>query len=135
MTFQNSSGMHKSISAGFLEPEAAKRYKNAECATLPFAKIIIEKSGLAQLGSEVHVFDLACGTGAVIQELYNAVPREKWGQLKVLGGDVSPPMLAYLEARGKDQGWTGLETQIIDGDVRFSQQVTTTRRYDINFSA
>jgi ubiquinone/menaquinone biosynthesis C-methylase UbiE len=101
-----------------MDSDAARKYENAENATIPFAKILIEKSGLAGFdGKEAHILDLACGTGAVIKELYDAVPREKWGKLKVLGADVSPPMLSYLAARGTAQGWPNLETRVVDGSV------------------
>lgn len=109
-----------SLAAGFLDASAAQRYKNAEVATLPYAKIIVEKSGIAKhvdIGAEAHVLDFACGTGAVIHGLYNSVPKEKWGSLKVTGTDMSPAMLEYLEARGKREGWTGLETKVVDGNV------------------
>jgi SAM-dependent methyltransferase len=116
MTFQSQKQLQNS---GFMASDAAKKYENAENATLPFAKILIEKSRLAQLGDgEASILDLACGTGAVIKELYEAVPKEMWEGLKVLGADVSPPMLEYLVARGKAQGWPNLETKIIDGSVR-----------------
>jgi ubiquinone/menaquinone biosynthesis C-methylase UbiE len=50
--------------------------------------------------------------------LYDAVPKEKWDELKILGGDVSNSMLAYLKGRGEKEGWKGLETRIVDGNVR-----------------
>lgn len=95
----------------------AERYQNVENASRPFGKLIVEKSGLANSDGEAHIFDLATGTGAAIQELYDAVPKEKWGQLKVLGGDISPVMLDYLNKRAETQGWPGLETQVMDGRV------------------
>jgi ubiquinone/menaquinone biosynthesis C-methylase UbiE len=100
------------------DPGIAERYANAENATRPFAKILMEKAGLSQLDKPAHVFDLATGTGAAIQELYDAVPKEKWGDLKVLGGDVSKDMIEYLQARGEKEGWTGLETRVLNGNVR-----------------
>lgn len=109
-----------SLSGGFLDAKAAEIYKSAEKATRPFAKIIVQKSGVAQCvesGGEAHVLDFACGTGAVIQEVYNSVPKEKWGQLKVTGTDVSPAMLEYLGKRGEREGWVGLETKVVDGNV------------------
>lgn len=116
---------HKFASTAWSQADVAEKYANAENATRPFARIMVEKSGLpssissSQEGKEVYnVFDLATGTGAAIQELYDAVPREKWGQLKVLGGDLSAPMLAYLGKRGEKQGWMGLETRVVDGNVR-----------------
>ncbi len=63
----------------------------------------------------VTIFDLGCGTGAVEAEIYAAVPKEQWGILKVLAGDISTPMLEYLKARGQEEGWTGLETRVVDG--------------------
>jgi ubiquinone/menaquinone biosynthesis C-methylase UbiE len=104
----------------FLDAEAAQKYKNAENATRPYAKTIIQQSGIVaylNLGGEANVLDFGCGTGVVVHELYNTVPKEKWGQLKVLGTDISPPMLEYLRARGDEQGWTALDTKIVDGNV------------------
>ncbi len=95
----------------------AEKYKEAEAAARPFCKAMVAKSGLKDLTSEAYIFDLATGTGAAIQEVYDAVPKEKWGLLKVLGGDISDDMLAYLKKRGETEGWTGLETRIVDGNV------------------
>jgi ubiquinone/menaquinone biosynthesis C-methylase UbiE len=106
----------------FLHAEAAQKYLNAENATRPYAKTVVERSGIAAYldsGAEANVLDFACGTGVVVQELYDTVPKGKWGQLKVLGTDISPPMLEYLRARGENQEWTGLETKIVDGNVSF----------------
>ncbi|KAH8640612.1 hypothetical protein IG631_03553 [Alternaria alternata] len=108
--------------ANFLEAEAAQRYKNAEKATGPYAKTLVGQSGIVahlDSGAEANVLDFACGTGVVVQKLYDTIPKERWGQLKVLGADISPPMLEYLKARGEKQGWMGLETKIVDGNVRF----------------
>lgn len=95
----------------------AERYANAENATRPSCQLLVAKSGLADLTDDVKVFDLATGTGAAVQEIYDAVPKEKWGKVSILGGDVSEPMLAYLKARGEREGWTGLETKQLDGNV------------------
>ncbi|KAF1831385.1 S-adenosyl-L-methionine-dependent methyltransferase [Decorospora gaudefroyi] len=117
MSSQTPIAFTQKLSNLFLDDDTAKRYKNAENVTRPFAKSIVDKSGLPQLDGEAHVLDLGCGTGVVIQAVYDAVPKGKWGQLKVLGGDVSLSMLEYLGSRGKEQGWTGLETQVIDGNA------------------
>ncbi|KAG9193036.1 hypothetical protein G6011_03071 [Alternaria panax] len=110
--------------ADFSGAEAAQRYKNAENATGPYAKIIVGQSGIAAYlnsGAEANVLDFACGTGVVAQKLYDMIPKEKWRQLKVLGADISPPMLEYSKARGEKQGWVGLETKIVDGNGDFTQ--------------
>lgn len=108
------------------DADAARKYESAEKATRAFAKIIVEKSGLAKSSSDSYIFDLATGSGAAVKELYDAVPKEKWGQLKVLGGDISPIMLGYLTKRGEKEGWTGLETQVLDGNVSLA---SSTSRY------
>lgn len=97
--------------------DVAERYKVAENATRPFAKIMIDLANkLAPPPSPpLRVFDLACGTGAVEAELYAATPREQWDGLSVLAGDISPPMLEYLSARKEAEGWSGVQTKVVDG--------------------
>ncbi|KAH6882923.1 S-adenosyl-L-methionine-dependent methyltransferase [Alternaria rosae] len=110
--------------ASFLDAEAAQKYKNAEKATRPYVKTIVQQSGIAaylESGAEASILDFACGTGVVAQEIYDTVPKEKWGQLKVLGTDISPPMLEYLRARGETQGWMGLDTKTVDGNTDLTQ--------------
>ncbi|KAI4646741.1 hypothetical protein J4E93_004964 [Alternaria ventricosa] len=110
--------------ASFLDAEAAQKYKNAEKATRPYVKTIVEQSGIAahlESGAEANILDFACGTGVVAQEIYDTVPKERWGQLKVLGADISPPMLEYLRARGETQGWKGLDTKVVDGNTDITQ--------------
>jgi ubiquinone/menaquinone biosynthesis C-methylase UbiE len=103
------------------DPSVAQRYVNAENATRPFAQILMQKANIHSLDKDAHVLDLATGTGAAIAELYNAVPKEKWSHLKVLGADVSQDMLNYLAKRGESEGWTGLETRVVDGNVCFAR--------------
>lgn len=121
--------------ASFLDAEAAQKYKNAEKATRPFVKTIVQQSGMAaylESGAEASILDFACGTGVVAQEIYDTVPKEKWGQLKVLGTDISPPMLEYLRARGETQGWMGLDTKVVDGNVSYSCLRALQHRFDTN---
>lgn len=108
------SAANGSMQSAWTDPSVAARYANAENATAPFAKLLVSK---ANWDGEVNVFDLATGTGVVVKEIYDAIPKENWGHIKVLGGDVSQPMLSYLQKRGEDAGWTGLETKIVDGNV------------------
>ncbi|KAF2032856.1 S-adenosyl-L-methionine-dependent methyltransferase [Setomelanomma holmii] len=115
----NSSGLSnemQKVQSAWSDPTIAQRYANSEAATRPFARLLIEKSDLPTRSEPASVFDLATGTGAAVQELYDAVPKEQWGEVKVLGGDVSESMLAYLKARAEDNGWTGLSTKTIDGN-------------------
>lgn len=113
--------IHQTIQASWHDPAIAERYINAENATRPFAKALVHKSGLASSTADVNVFDLATGTGGVVQEIYDAVPKEKWRKVKVLGGDVSESMLGYLAARGEREGWKGLEVGVVDGNVRIPE--------------
>lgn len=106
------------VQAAWHDPNIAARYINAENATRPFAKALVGKAKLSDIKADVNIFDLATGTGAAVQEIYDAVPKEQWGRVKVLGGDVSESMLGYLEERGKKEGWEGLETAKVDGNVR-----------------
>lgn len=97
--------------------DVAQRYKAAENATRPFARLMVQLTEqLTTLKSTpVEIFDLACGTGAVEAEIYDSVKKEEWKDLRILGGDISPPMLEYLKQRGEEEGWTGLETRVVDG--------------------
>jgi SAM-dependent methyltransferase len=102
------------------DPSVAARYANAENATRPFAKRLVAKSGIAAAAAAaapIRALDLATGTGALVAELYAAVPQEHWGSMSVLCGDVSASMLAYVQERGQGAGWAGLETGIVDGNV------------------
>lgn len=118
------------IPSDFLNTNAAEQYENAENATRHFAKIIVQSSSIGESirsGEQVHVLDCACGPGAVVQEVYDPVAREKWGQLKVTGTDFSPGMLDYLGKRGERRGWTGLDTKTVDGKVSFFQIIRRCR--------
>lgn len=97
--------------------DIAELYKAVEAATRPFAKLMVELTEhLTTLKSTpVEIFDLGCGTGAVEAEIYDSVPKEAWKDLKVLAGDISPAMLAYLEQRGKEEEWSNMTTAVVDG--------------------
>lgn len=109
--------LEPSITSAWQTSDVAQRYKAAENATRPFAKTMVDLSEeLTTIKTApARIFDLGCGTGAVEAELYAAVKREQWDGLSVLAGDISPPMLEYLKARGKNEGWSGLETRVVDG--------------------
>ncbi|KAF2727178.1 S-adenosyl-L-methionine-dependent methyltransferase, partial [Polyplosphaeria fusca] len=99
--------------------ELVQQYARADRVTRPFGRVLVDNSGIAASvgqGKDVHAIDLATGTGAVIQGIYDAVPTEGWSGLKVTGTDVSQHMLDYLKGKGEREGWTGLQTQIADGN-------------------
>jgi ubiquinone/menaquinone biosynthesis C-methylase UbiE len=100
-------------SSQWTTPLSAVRYANAENATRPFAHALVSK---ATWSNPVAALDLATGTGVVVSEIYLSIPKARWDSVKVTGGDVSQPMLDYVKKRGEDNGWTGLETRIVDGN-------------------
>jgi ubiquinone/menaquinone biosynthesis C-methylase UbiE len=104
---------------GWKDKASAEKYARAELATRPFADLLVQTSKLpaARPEDEVYVIDIAAGTGAVEAAIYDALPKEKLDTVKVLGTDLSQSMLDYLEARGEQEGWEGLETKIVDGTV------------------
>ncbi|KAJ4335813.1 hypothetical protein N0V95_008788 [Ascochyta clinopodiicola] len=95
----------------------AQLYKSAENATRPFAAIMVSKTNLQHsvASSPACIFDLACGTGAVEAEIYAAVEQRNWDAVEILAGDISAPMLEYLDARAQREGWTGVTTRAVDG--------------------
>jgi len=99
------------------DTSAAQKYARGELATRHFADILVHKSGLAKAENDIYALDIAAGTGAVEAAIYEALPKEKWGGTRVLATDISEPMLQWVKARGEKEGWTGLETQIVDGRV------------------
>lgn len=104
----------------------AEQYKLAENATRPFADIIAKKIPQNSLEGEVHVMDLACGTGAMTAALYEVLPAAQRDSARVLGADISTDMLEYLAKRGEDEGWKGLETKVVDAkDMELPQNVYT----------
>ncbi|KAL1596483.1 hypothetical protein SLS60_009129 [Paraconiothyrium brasiliense] len=118
-TTQKANDLQKNIREGWQDSSIAEKYARAETATHPYANIIIDKASIASNitnhNSTVNALDFGCGTGIVTAVLYEAVPKEKWNNVEVLGGDISPHMLDYLRGRGAKNGWTGLTTQIVDG--------------------
>jgi SAM-dependent methyltransferase len=107
----------REILPSWTEKNTATRYVKMEKGTRPFAAVMVQRAQLAHLTSPVKILDLACGTGAVVKEIYDAVPREKWPEVNILAGDTSDPMLEFLHERAEMQGWSGVETRKVDGGV------------------
>ncbi|KAF2465357.1 S-adenosyl-L-methionine-dependent methyltransferase [Lindgomyces ingoldianus] len=122
----------KLTNTGWNDPGIVEKYKRAEEASKPFADVMIKKAGLESFEGEVNAFDLACGTGAVAAALYDRIPKDKWGSVKMLGGDKSELMVGYLNDRAKKQGWIGLEGRVIDG-ANMSLPPSTFTHFFINF--
>jgi cyclopropane fatty-acyl-phospholipid synthase-like methyltransferase len=58
------------------------------------------------------VADLGAGTGYFLARLAHAVGDRG----KVLGLDVEPAMVEFINRRGAEQGWTNVEARLIPGD-------------------
>ncbi|KAJ4296188.1 hypothetical protein N0V90_006232 [Kalmusia sp. IMI 367209] len=95
--------------------DIAIKYALAERVTAPFAQIMVQKTSIANIEGEANVLDFACGTGAVTAALYESLPKNKWNQVHVLGGDISESMLGFLKKRAEHERWTGVETDVVDG--------------------
>ncbi|KAF1955046.1 S-adenosyl-L-methionine-dependent methyltransferase [Byssothecium circinans] len=99
------------------DDDTATKYALAERATAPYAGTMIQNTKLAQFieaGNKAHVLDLACGTGVVTAALYDAVPKSRWDDVKVLCGDGSESMLKFLKGRAEREGWVGVRTEVVD---------------------
>ncbi|KAF2440085.1 S-adenosyl-L-methionine-dependent methyltransferase [Karstenula rhodostoma CBS 690.94] len=109
----------ESLSTAWQDPAIAERYARNEAATRPYADILLDKASVVtsikQHNTTINALDFGCGTGAVTAALYSKVPRSHWPNVQVLGGDISQPMLTYLQNRGEQNGWPGLTTQLLDG--------------------
>jgi ubiquinone/menaquinone biosynthesis C-methylase UbiE len=99
--------------------DVTEKYKSAEVVTRPMADAIVKRAALDKHEGEILAFDLGTGTGAQVAAFYDALPKEKWNSARILAGDISEPMLAFVKERGQQEGWTGLETGIVDGAVCF----------------
>ena len=117
------------------DPDVARRYAIAERATRPFARTMVELAqGLSspEDGEKADVFDLGCGTGAVEAEVYSALERNGKGKdgVRILAGDVSPPMLSYLSSRAEREGWSGVRAQTVDGTKLGEAEALRGRSFD-----
>ncbi|KAJ4299876.1 hypothetical protein N0V90_005123 [Kalmusia sp. IMI 367209] len=114
-TASKSPDIAKAVELGWQADDIAAKYARGEAATRPYASIFLDKASIADISSDIHALDIGCGTGSVVAELYGKVPKEKWGKVSVLGGDISESMLKYLKERGEKEGWTGLKVDKVDG--------------------
>ncbi|KAF2119555.1 S-adenosyl-L-methionine-dependent methyltransferase [Lophiotrema nucula] len=132
MSTQQTVDLHKLTRGGWADDEAVARYARAEKLTGLFAQTLIDKSGIVSAKDDVSAFDLATGTGIVVAKLYENLSKEQKAKLKVLGGDVSEPMLKFLKKRAEHVDWPGFETKVVDGNNIQLPQDTFTHIF-VNF--
>lgn len=72
---------------------------------MPIAEDALRRAGLEP---GMRVLDVACGSGAL------AIPAARLGA-RVLGVDISPEMIARLEARARAEGLAQVEGRVMDG--------------------
>lgn len=120
------------VSGAWIGDGVAEQYKLAENATRPYGDFIAQKIPKSSLEGEIYAMDLACGTGAMVAALYDVLPAAKKDSARVIGADISSDMLKYLETRGQEEGWKGLETKVVDArDMEFTDNTYT--HFFINF--
>ncbi|KAL8829680.1 MAG: hypothetical protein Q9170_006067 [Blastenia crenularia] len=102
-------------SSFFKQADMGRRYKNAEIATGPFARTMIEKSGLLT-STEDHltILDNACGTGVVAAALHEVLGSEVKEKMELTCGDFSEPMLEAVRERMGKEGWVNTEARMVD---------------------
>lgn len=116
MTSNTTSESHAHMmQTGWKSDGIAEKYARAETATRPYAEIFLSKAKLTEPNREINALDIGCGTGAVIAALYDTVPKERWDNVKVLAGDISEDMLAYVRDRATKNGWPGVTTKVVNG--------------------
>ncbi|KAL9619715.1 MAG: hypothetical protein Q9204_008276 [Flavoplaca sp. TL-2023a] len=102
----------------FHNTEIGQRYKNAEVATGPFGRHLIEKAGLlSQNLDNLTILDNACGTGVMSAALHEMLPMSTKSTMKLTMGDFSEPMLKVANDRCASQGWVHTEGRIVDAQV------------------
>ncbi|KAF2263051.1 S-adenosyl-L-methionine-dependent methyltransferase [Lojkania enalia] len=97
--------------------KVVQQYTRVEDVTRHFAESVVKRSGISRFNGDANVVDLGTGTGIVVAKIYEALPKERWDGIRILGGDVSREMLAYLKGRAQVEGWRGLETEVVDGNA------------------
>jgi len=105
------------------------QYVKAETFTGGFARALIEKSGLTKPTPEkspLVIFDNACGTVVVSAELYKLKGLSE--NMQITCGDISESMVASVQQRIKDEGWTEATAKLIDVQVCIKSSVIFQRR-------
>lgn len=97
----------------------ARRYKNAEAITGPFAKILVQQAGLldASVFSQLTILDSACGTGVVAAAVHASLDVSTKKRMKLTCGDFSEPMLQAVRERIQENGWTNTEARLVNAQV------------------
>jgi 2-polyprenyl-3-methyl-5-hydroxy-6-metoxy-1,4-benzoquinol methylase len=91
-----------------------------ELVTGKFAQRLIDLSGISTANpADIKVLDNACGSGIVTARLLDGLG-EKGKGLKVVCGDLQQGMVDYVQERAQEQGWAGVEVQVVDAQVSLS---------------
>lgn len=100
----------------FKQKDMARRYKNAEVITGPFAKTLIQQAGLLDANdvSQLTILDNACGTGVVAAAIHDLLDSSTKKRMKLTCGDFSEPMLQAVKERIEENGWNNTEARMVD---------------------
>ncbi|KAI4142709.1 MAG: hypothetical protein L6R39_004840, partial [Caloplaca ligustica] len=104
--------------AFFKQGDTARRYKNAEIATGPFAKVLVEEAGLLDPlppDQKLTILDNACGIGAVAAALHEMLdPETVRERMELTCGDFAEPMLKAVGERIEENGWVNTKVKLVD---------------------
>lgn len=99
----------------FLSKDFVSRYRLAEQVTGPFARVLVDHSGVAQSSRRpLVILDNACGTGVVGDALYHSLDPSARDSLELTCGDISPGLVKYIEEKIQDVGWKNAQARLVD---------------------
>ncbi|KAJ9284827.1 hypothetical protein DTO021C3_7573 [Paecilomyces variotii] len=97
------------------DPTFASRYRFAEGITGPYAKHLVEQSGIQSIKERpLIILDNACGTGVVADNLHELLDEEAKNNMQLTCADVSEVMLEITKRRIQEEGWKNTETKVVD---------------------
>ncbi|GAD93840.1 UbiE/COQ5 family methyltransferase, putative [Paecilomyces variotii No. 5] len=97
------------------DPGFASRYRFAEVITGPYAKLLVEQTGIQSTKERpLVILDNACGTGVVADKLQRSLDEEAISNMQLTCADISEVMLGITKKRIQEEGWKNVETKIVD---------------------
>lgn len=103
----------------FNDPQIGERYKGVERATGPFARSLLQQTGLPQAANNAPlvILDNACGTGVISAQLYEMLDEDRRAKVQVICGDYSEQMVRAVRQRIEESGWKGATARLVDAQV------------------
>ncbi|KAH8819460.1 S-adenosyl-L-methionine-dependent methyltransferase [Xylogone sp. PMI_703] len=96
-------------------PDIALLYKSAHKVTGPFAKTLVQQSGVTATHEQPLVLlDQGSGFGAVATALHDELGRTPEKEWRLTCTDVSEPMMERLRDKIKSEGWQNIDVTYAD---------------------